>query len=338
MDHYNTSMTTSIFFATPGDTAIAAPDTAFIEALRVECRNFPSLEAVSSAHNADIVLIDERYEYRTWRYRDELLRCKFLRRHAERLCVINHDSYARVFLPGLYSSLSASRPPLVDASSAPYKRDLWQIPVPGEHNFATEKLFAFRGTFHTHGIRRKICRALQASPQGSFEELRKAFHSHDAMDQRVYIDEICSAAFSLCPRGLSPSSYRLYESMQLGRAPVVVSDAWIPPDGPDWDNFVIRVPEADTAQLLKLLQDRQHEAMILGRQAREAWEEFFSWPARYHTFLRLVLSLRQQQNQWRNMDELAEIWHSAPFHRLYDWTLGGRLRQRLSRLVRRPGP
>ncbi len=238
------------------------------------------IAVASKPETADVVLIDERYQYRTWRYADELACCRFVRQHAERICVINHDCHARPFLPGLYVSLERSRPPWVRALPIPYKRDLWQIPVPNRFVYRPETLFAFRGTFHTHPVRKRICRVLSSTGLGICEELRKQFHSHDHNDQQRYLKEIRNACFSLCPRGISPSSYRLYESMQLGRCPVVIADDWVAPPGPDWSRFALFVAESDTRCLPEMLARVADQAKGKGRLAWEAWQEFFSWPRR----------------------------------------------------------
>ena len=224
---------------------------------------------------------------------------------------------------------------MVEAVSAPYKRDLWQVAVPENPCFNPGKLFTFRGTFHTHPIRQRMCRTLAASDSGVCEELRKAFHSHTADDQERYIREILDAAFSLCPRGLSPSSYRLYESMQLGRCPVVISDHWIPPQGPDWEDFSIRIPEAGLEHLQPTLDERFQAAERMGRAAKENWDRFYAWPARYRTFLEMVLALQNSRKTHPEVAELQDIWHSRELMKLYDWTLPGRVRQRLTNMARR---
>ena len=42
------------------------------------------------------------------------------------------------------------------------------------------------------------------------------------VDRRVYLTEMRDSAFVLCPRGLAPGTHRVYEAMQLGRAPVIL--------------------------------------------------------------------------------------------------------------------
>ena len=80
----------------------------------------------------------------------------------------------------------------------------------------------------------------------------------------------------LCPRGAGPSSYRLFETMQMGRVPVVLSDQWVPPDGPAWGEFLIRVPEHDVLRLPGLLREHEPDCEARGAAARHAWEAWLS--------------------------------------------------------------
>jgi hypothetical protein len=328
-------MSLAIYFTKPGDTSIAGKNPAFIEALEYTASGMPAIRVANGPGTADIVLIDERYQYRTWRYGDELATNSFVRRHADRICVINHDDCARVFLPGLYVSLEKSRPPpLVHGLPVPYKTDLWQVPVPENFDFRPERLFGFRGTFHTHPIRKRLCRVLSQTGQGTCLELRKGFHSHDEDDQRRYIQEIRKACFSLCPRGLSPSSYRLYESMQLGRCPVVISDDWVRPAGPDWDKFTIFVRETEIRRLPEILLREAREAEGRGRLAYQAWQEFFSWPRRWTYFLHQVIRFHESNPHIYGFGELRDIWGGRAFRRRYGWTLSGRAKGLAIRKVR----
>ena len=68
--------------------------------------------------------------------------------------------------------------------------------------------------------------------------------------------------------------------MQCGRVPVIVSDDWVPPKGPTWERFSIRVSEANVQNLPNLLKQNEPEWRVMGRRAREEWEKWFS-PANY---------------------------------------------------------
>ena len=80
--------------------------------------------------------------------------------------------------------------------------------------------------------------------------------------------------FVLCPRGLGTSSNRLYEVMQLGRVPVILSDDWDEPGGIPWATFSIRVSESRVAQLRAILERHAPVAAEMGARALSAWHEF----------------------------------------------------------------
>jgi hypothetical protein len=88
-------MSLSVYFTKPGDSAIAGRNPTFIAALEETGAKMAGLTLSHDPATAEVVLIDEHYQYRTWHYADELSACGFVRAHADRICVINHDDYAR---------------------------------------------------------------------------------------------------------------------------------------------------------------------------------------------------------------------------------------------------
>jgi hypothetical protein len=124
--------------------------------------------------------------------------------------------------------------------------------------------------------------------------------------------------FVLCPRGLSPASIRLFEAMCAGRVPVVLSDEWVAPDGPKWDNFCVFVPERDAASVPRLLEEREGDAIKMGLAARREWEIYFSPEVIFHRVVELCLELQRARTlpdwierqavipqllRWRNLQE-----------------------------------
>jgi hypothetical protein len=121
-------------------------------------------------------------------------------------------------------------------------------------------------------------------PRIQVEDTEKAFiASIRAQDEtkifalkNQYVLGMLESHFVLCPRGFGASSIRLFEAMACGRAPVIISDDWVPPRGPDWSKFSIRVREGDIEEIPRILKELEPNAHILGRNARRAWEEWFS--------------------------------------------------------------
>jgi Exostosin family len=104
-----------------------------------------------------------------------------------------------------------------------------------------------------------------------------------------YAEAILDSQFILCPAGHGPSTYRLFEAM---RVPVILSDEWVPPPGPRWNEFSLQIPERlvdEVPSILSVFSDR-HEAM--GRQARVAWEEWFAKPVCFHRLIDLCIDIQ----------------------------------------------
>jgi len=94
--------------------------------------------------------------------------------------------------------------------------------------------------------------------------------------QRHFAESMLRSHFVLCPAGIGPSSYRLFETMQLARVPVILSDQLVLPEGPDWNEFSITIPERMAHCIPEILEERKSEAREMGITAREVWEDYFS--------------------------------------------------------------
>lgn len=121
------------------------------------------------------------------------------------------------------------------------------------------------------------------------------FFRQDRLDDEQirasYAADLMSSAFVLCPRGHGTSSIRLFETMRAGRVPVIVSDDWAPPVGPDWESFSIRVPERDAASVVEVCRDRAAEAAAMGRRAADAFEQWFAADVYMRHFVELMGAL-----------------------------------------------
>jgi hypothetical protein len=79
-----------------------------------------------------------------------------------------------------------------------------------------------------------------------------------AKQRRRYAEVMAASKFSLCPRGCGLSSYRLFESMSLGVAPVIISDKWRPIEDVDW-SFALFVPERSIPQIDQIVRAHASE-------------------------------------------------------------------------------
>jgi len=103
--------------------------------------------------------------------------------------------------------------------------------------------------------------------------------------------------FVLCPRGYGTSSIRLFEVLRMGRVPVILSDAWVSPEGPSWEAFSLRVAEADTYNLPEILMAHEADAIAMGYRAREAWEHWFGQEAIFHRVVEWCINIKAMRAQ-----------------------------------------
>ena len=61
--------------------------------------------------------------------------------------------------------------------------------------------------------------------------------------------------FSICPRGYGPTSFRLYESIQMGTVPIYISDKFFLPyiEFLDWSEFAILLKSRKISSLPRKL-------------------------------------------------------------------------------------
>ena len=64
--------------------------------------------------------------------------------------------------------------------------------------------------------------------------------------------------------------------MELGISPVIISDNWILPEGPDWKEFAVFIKEKDISKIRTILKALSHEASDRGIKAQKAYSLYFS--------------------------------------------------------------
>nr|WP_280818952.1 exostosin family protein [Methylobacterium variabile] len=93
---------------------------------------------------------------------------------------------------------------------------------------------------------------------------------------RSYVNLIRDSHFVLCPRGFGASSIRIFEAMCLGRAPVIIGDAWTRPPGADWERFSVRVAEDQVAEIPERLAALREQAPAMGALAAETFRALYA--------------------------------------------------------------
>ena len=110
-----------------------------------------------------------------------------------------------------------------------------------------------------------------------------------------YIELLKATKFMLCPKGLGTSSWRLFETMKAGRVPVIISDNWVPPAGPDWDKFSIRIPETKIERIPDFLVSIERDAPALARAAVKAWTQWYSKDTMFNTIVEDCMAIKAKR-------------------------------------------
>ncbi|MHB2169151.1 exostosin domain-containing protein [Alsobacter sp. R-9] len=145
---------------------------------------------------------------------------------------------------------------------------------PDTEHSKSRYLFSFLGRVATHPIRRDIA-ALHTdeTPCVDVADAPSFFPNFDRRD--TYRQSLLNSDFVLCPRGFGRSSIRIFEAMACGRAPVVIGHDWAPPPVGNWQDFSVRIHEADIARIPNILGARRSEARQLGATAKRVFDSYF---------------------------------------------------------------
>ena len=160
------------------------------------------------------------------------------------------------------------------------------------------RLFSFVGDAGTHPLRRRLMRlrhpdAILIDTHSESLAIERGERPQMLPEEYVarYASAIADSAFVLCPPGGGTSSFRLFEAMMLGRVPVIVSDQWVPPDGPDWERVSVRITESEVETIPARLESLAADAPAMGEAARTAWLDWFSEGASFHRTIEWCLDL-----------------------------------------------
>jgi Exostosin family len=255
----------------------------------------PKHELVSDAGAADMIIFIGSVPA----YGDGIVDSPLPRLYPEKCFMYWDDDAVVPLLPGIYTN--AVMPGWFDLHRTASHMFIdalnpHVVPMPGAEK---RYLFSFAGG-STSLVRKKLYKIDFRRPDVLVRNTSDYFHwdpSQEDRDERQkkYAETIAASHFGLCPRGASAGSLRLFEVMQIGVAPVLVSDKFMLPDGPDWDSFLIRVPERKIKHLAEILESHISESAERGRLARLAWEQWFSPPVMFNNIVATFATMAEQR-------------------------------------------
>lgn len=237
---------------------------------------------------ADIILFVDPHQHSDWRLR-AIRRHPLALKYPEKVFVYDERDRPSCFLPGLYVSMPANAINLRFQRACGYHRTIHTQFDGADHQ--PDLLFSFMGSY-THPIRQRIYQSKH--PRGYIEDSShvnffdfsgntKEETIHRQKDK--FAEIVIRSKFVLCPRGSGVSSIRMLETMLAGRVPVVISDGWFPPEGPDWTSCIIRVSEAEIEKIPALLEANEYRYESMAASAREAYANWFAPEVMFHRFV-----------------------------------------------------
>jgi len=258
-------------------------------------------ELTDSPSEADVVLFTQCHMV-DWRLR-AITQHPVARRHWQKVMVYDERDNPWRSFPGVYVSAASSSFDSRFQRAWGYAR-VRPLPIP--HVDAPDLLFSFVGS-PTAACRRSLFRlehkdsVIEQVQDFVWDSTQPTFEAR----RRRYGEILARSRFVLCPRGRGTSSFRLYETLAAGRVPVVISDEWVPPDGPDWSRCSLRIREDEIGSLVETIERSDRRWAEMSDAAKATYGEFFSESLALHRIASILEDLRRA-NTCRRRDWFME--------------------------------
>lgn len=291
------------------------------------------VEEVSDPEHSDAIIIQEENSFKNFHYIKRLQEDHLISAFPEKVFTINSDDCATGLLKGLYTCLPKLRFNNSIYTSVPYLEFPNNLIFEERSNNVIQRyLGSWRGNTKSNNLRAKMVRQLETNSEYCIERT-ESWLNHNRQEKEKYINTILSAKFSLCPAGWTHASFRIYESMALGRCPVIIADGFVPPEGPSWDEFAFFFPEKNINHLSSFLASNEHLALDFGKNAFNAWQKYFSPNLISEYYANALLSLIRTTPKSSKELEMKR-WKSLRLHWSNNWTVPQRAWNKLDRLIK----
>lgn len=169
-------------------------------------------------------------------------------------------------------------------------------------------LFSFCGSFDTNKIRKEL---FQLQDFGFIKDTSNAEGRGFGKTKETYEDfattyarSLINSKFILCPEGVAPSSYRIFESLKAARPPVIISDNWVPPRGPDWEKFSVLISPRSINEIPNILRNLELNFESMSKAALDAFNKFYCKEKLLDTIVNNCLKISR-----RNRNPLHKFFH-----------------------------
>lgn len=160
-------------------------------------------------------------------------------------------------------------------------------PIELSHKENRDIFVSFVGS-NTHPLRAECFQSLH-NKNGVYLDVKNWNPAVSAGELDTFRDITSRSVFSLCPRGYGKSSFRMYESMQMGTIPVYVSDNHYTPwlDELDWNDFSVIIKQNEIPNLYEILSSVSQEDINKKRdKLKEVYPKYFSMHGVYNNIMK----------------------------------------------------
>lgn len=251
----------------------------------------------ANAIEADAIVFVENTQFEDILY-EKLLKHPLVKSYPEKVYMFNEMDRSWPMLPGLYCSLSAKLAAYSDHIAFPYI-NVCNDSIKNIHSQDADLrwLYSFVGS-SSHSVRKPVielkdnrAHIVDTSNFCVWDQAQTSKYDF----QKTYAESVAGSKFVLCPRGIGPSSLRLYETMEAGRVPVIISDDWMAPEHTDW-SFAVRIPEWEVAAIPNRLRKLENEWEDRRKAARAAWEKSYAPEHMFNTFADSIEGISRSAN------------------------------------------
>jgi hypothetical protein len=313
-----------LFFVDASMTDLAdRQSSALISVKKALLEHYP-IEVAKDPEVADAIIIqEEETTYKGFRYIDELLNDSLISKYLNKVFTINTDDSATGLLRGLYAAIPKQRFNVFLHKAVPY------IKYKNEYSFQNGEaidpvyLAGWCGNTKSNKMRKSLVDILKDN-EDFLIKTSQSWYNHGDDEKRQYVQIVKSCKFSLCPAGWAPASIRIYESMALGRCPVIIADDFMPPEGPSWNEFALFFPQRNIAKLQTFLLQNEPNYLKLGASAKENWDRFFRGERLPRYCATALYSLIQSTPKYSREMEIKR-WRSLTTYWQNKWTIPQRV-------------
>jgi Exostosin family len=101
--------------------------------------------------------------------------------------------------------------------------------------------------------------------------IEKLYFTASEQEMNDYVRHLARCTYIVCPRGTENYSFRIYETLNQGRIPVIIDTDIVLPREIDWDRLAVRVPYESLDSIYDIIVRDYHsrsEADFIARQKR----------------------------------------------------------------------